>query len=192
MAKCCIDPGHAGGNTDPGACNPVTGLQEADVTLAVSKLVARYLDTVGHQVRLTRTEQEQPETDSLQYRCDIANDWNADLFVSLHCNSAENPNAEGFEIWTSKGQTDGDKLATCIAEQVQSTFPDLTIRADWADGDVDKESNFYVLRYTDCPACLIEMAFISNATEASLLADPNWQDRMARAIARGVTDFLTR
>ncbi|CVK18447.1 N-acetylmuramoyl-L-alanine amidase family protein [Sporomusa sphaeroides] len=192
MAKSVIDPGHAGGRTDPGACNPITGLQEADVNLAVSKLVTHYLDAAGCLVRMTRTEREQPETDSLQFRCDVANAWGADLFVSLHCNSATNPAAKGFEIYTTKGNTGADRLATCITNQVAVTFPDLPIRADWSDGDVDKEENFYVLRYTNAPAVLVEMAFISNPEEAALLANPTWRDRMARAIARGVTDYLSQ
>jgi len=189
MARVCIDPGHAGGNTDPGATNPVTGLQEADVALTVSKLVANYLDKAGCLVRLTRTEQEQSETDDLQYRCDIANEWPADLFVSIHCNAAT-ARAKGFEVWTSPGETQGDALATCVFNQIAAEFPDRLGRADYSDGDPDKESRFYVLTQTDCPACLVEMAFISNEEEAALLANKTWLYRYARAIARGVTDYL--
>ncbi|SMC63065.1 N-acetylmuramoyl-L-alanine amidase family protein [Sporomusa malonica] len=188
MFKDCIDPGHAGQNIDPGAKNQVTGLQEADVNLAVSKLVAHYLDAAGHQVTLTRTELEQPETDSLQYRCDVSNNWGADVFISLHCNAAT-PAAKGFEVWTSPGQTQGDRLATCIYNQITREFPDRVGRTDYSDGDPDKESKFYVLTQTNAPACLVEMAFISNAEEAALLANSTWRDRMARAIARGITDF---
>lgn len=189
MYKVCIDPGHAGGNTDPGACNPVTGLQEADIALAVSKLVANYLDKAGCLVRLTRTKPEQPETDDLQYRCDVSNEWDADLFVSIHCNAAT-VGAKGFEVWTSPGQTMGDCLATCIYNQIAKEFPDRLGRADYSDGDPDKESHFYVLTQTDAPACLVEMAFITNPEEAALLANKTWQDRYSRAIARGVTDYL--
>ncbi|MBP2636012.1 MAG: cell wall hydrolase/autolysin [Firmicutes bacterium] len=190
MAKIVIDAGHAGGNTDPGAINPVTGLQEADVTLEVSKLVAHYLECAGYPVKLTRSEREQPETDSLQYRCDIANKWDADVFLSLHCNSAGTVLAKGFEVWTSPGQTDGDQLATYVQQQIVGEFPDRIGRVDYLDGDPDKESHFYVLTQTNAPACLVEMAFISSSEEAALLSDPIWQDRMARAVARGVTDYL--
>lgn len=190
MAKVCLDPGHAGGNIDPGAVNPETGLQEADVTLAVSKLVAKYLEAVGHEVILTRTESEQAETDSLAYRCNLANDWGAELVVSIHCNAAASAQANGTEIFTTLGETEGDRLATCVINQVTATFPDLRLRADWDDGDPDKEQNFYMLRYTDAPAALLEMAFISNAQEAEQLADPAWQNEMSRAVARGITDYF--
>ena len=107
--KIVIDPGHAGRNVDPGAVNPVSGLQEADVALIVSRLVATQLLEAGHEVKMTRTEWEQVETDDLEYRTSLANDWGADVFVSIHCNSAANPAAKGYEVWTSPGYTGGDE-----------------------------------------------------------------------------------
>ncbi|MDF2571668.1 MAG: cell wall hydrolase/autolysin [Sporomusa sp.] len=190
MVKVCLDPGHAGGITDPGAVNPESGLLEADVNLAVCRLIKKYLEVVGYRVLLTRTESEQPETDSLGYRCDLANNWGADLVVSIHCNSADSKQANGTEIYTTLGKTEGDRLATCVINQVTATFPELKLRADWDDGDPDKEENFYILRYTDAPAILLEMAFISNTQEAKKLADPVWLNEMARAIARGITDYF--
>ena len=184
-----IDPGHAGRNVDPGAVNQSTGLQEADVALLVSKLVESQLLAAGHEVKLTRTDWEQAETDDLSVRTSLSNDWDAELFVSIHCNSAVSPNAAGYEVWTSPGDTEGDALATCIYAQIAIEFPDRTGRADYSDGDPDKESRFYVLVHTDAPACLVEMAFISNDEEAALLSDVAWQTRYARAIARGVTDY---
>ena len=184
-----IDPGHAGRNVDPGAVNQSTGLQEADVALFVSKLVETQLLAAGHEVKLTRTDWEQAETDDLNVRTSLSNDWGADLFVSIHCNSAVSPNAAGYEVWTSPGDTEGDALATCIYAQIAIEFPDRTGRADYSDGDPDKESRFYVLVHTNAPACLVEMAFISNDEEAALLSDVAWQTRYARAIARGVTDY---
>ena len=184
-----IDPGHAGRNVDPGAVNQSTGLQEADVALFVSKLVETQLLAAGHEVKLTRTDWEQAETDDLNVRTSLSNDWGADLFVSIHCNSAVSPNAAGYEVWTSPGDTEGDALATCIYAQIAIEFPDRTGRADYSDGDPDKESRFYVLVHTNAPACLLEMAFISNDEEAALLSDAAWQDRYARAIVRGITDY---
>ena len=185
-----VDPGHAGRNIDPGAVNATTGLQEAGVALSVSRLVEKYLLAVGYEVKLTRIDWEQAETDDLSYRTALANDWGADIFISLHCNSAENPRAEGYEVWTSPGDTLGDTLATSLYRQIADEFPDRKGRTDYSDGDPDKESRFYVLVHTDAPACLVEMAFISNEEEAALLADAAWQDRYARAIARGVTDYF--
>ena len=187
--KLVIDPGHAGRNVDPGAVNAATGLQEADVALFVSKLVESQLLAAGHEVKLTRTDWEQAETDDLSVRTSLSNDWGAELFVSIHCNSAVSPAANGYEVWTSPGDTQGDVLATCIYKQIAAEFPDRAGRTDYSDGDPDKESRFYVLVHTDAPACLVEMAFISNDEEEALLSDSAWQDRYATAIARGVTDY---
>ena len=184
-----IDPGHAGRNVDPGAVNAATGLQEADVALQVSRLIESQMVAAGHEVKLTRTEWEQAETDDLSFRSAMANEWGAELFVSIHCNSAASSSAAGYEVWTSPGDTQGDVLATCIYKQIAAEFPDRAGRADYSDGDPDKESRFYVLVHTDAPACLVEMAFISNDEEAALLSDAARQDRYARAIAKGITDY---
>lgn len=184
-----IDPGHAGRNVDPGAVNRAMGLQEADVALQVSRLIESQMVAAGHEVKLTRTEWEQAETDDLSFRSAMANEWGAELFVSIHCNSAASSSAAGYEVWTSPGDTQGDVLATCIYKQIAAEFPDRAGRADYSDGDPDKESRFYVLVHTDAPACLVEMAFISNDEEAALLSDAARQDRYARAIAKGITDY---
>jgi len=189
MLKVCLDPGHAGRKIDPGAVNQNSGLQEADIALLVSQKVKEYLEASGCEVILTRNDWEDPKTDDLAYRTSLSNNWGADAFVSLHCNSASTPDAEGFEVWTSPGETAGDKLATCIFKQIAGAFPERQARADYSDGDPDKESKFYVLVHTDAPATLVEMAFISNDEEAQLLSTPAWQDRMAAAIARGITDY---
>ena len=183
-----IDGGHSG-SPDPGAVNARTGLRESDVALQVSRLIELALTQAGQEVKLTRTDWEQAETDDLSVRTSLSNDWGAELFVSIHCNSAVSPNAAGYEVWTSPGDTPGDVLATCIYKQIAAEFPDRAGRTDYSDGDPDKESRFYVLVHTDAPACLVEMAFISNDEEAALLSDTTWQERYARAIVRGVTDY---
>jgi N-acetylmuramoyl-L-alanine amidase len=152
-------------------------------------MIKKYLELVGYEVKLTRTEWEQAGTDNLSYRTNLANSWNADIFVSLHCNAATNSRAAGYEVWTSPGNTLGDRLAICLYKQISNEFPDRAGRTDYSDGDPDKEARFYVLVNTDAPACLVEMAFISNDEEAALLANSTWRERYARAIARGVTDY---
>ena len=78
--KITLDPGHGG--HDPGACGP-TNLEEADVTLSISKMLAENLNRLGLSTKLTRSSDVFIE---LSDRCDIANDWEADYFVSVHLN----------------------------------------------------------------------------------------------------------
>lgn len=169
-----INAGHMPGQ-DSGAVGQ-TGLQEADVTKSVSLLLCDLLKS-QHEVQFVQANE-------LQDICDLSNEWQSDYFISIHCNAAENPAANGFEIWTTFGETKSDELAECIYTEML-TLP-LNGRNDTSDGDSDKESNFYVLRHTDCPAVLIELAFISNEQEESLLASSGFQQKVAEAIVKGI------
>lgn len=179
--RICIDPGHGG--KDPGAAGP-TGRREKDVALAVSLKLEKLLEP-KHKVLLTRSEDFFIE---LYQRAVLANAFGADLFLSIHCNGASSPSANGFEIWTSRGSTKSDRIATYIARAWSEAFPSGVIRGDWSDGDVDKESNFYVLRRTVMPAVLVEMGFITNPKMEKLLANSAYQDLMASALSRGIEE----
>ena len=183
--KFCIDPGHGG--YDPGAVGP-SGLKEKDVTLPVALLLAQKLRAVGQEVKLTR-EGDAGDWDSdgdLWKRCQIANDYGANVFISIHANAAANPAGKGMEIYTTRGQTDADPIAESIADSLIAAFPGLVFRADLSDGDKDKEANFYVLTRTSMPAVLVELAFISNPAEEALLRSPDYQGKAAEAIYQGL------
>lgn len=174
--RVCLDPGHGG--TDPGAVGP-SGTRESDVVLQIGKYIRRGLLDSGHEVLCTRSNDSYV---SLSGRCEMANDWRADLMLSIHANAAENPTAHGFEVWTSRGQTSADPIAERIFESISGAFPRLAPRFDRTDGDSDKEAGFAVLIGTRMPAVLIEVAFIPNAIEERWLRDIGWRMRMAGAI----------
>ena len=182
MKVIVIDPGHGG--RDPGAVGP-GGTEEKEVNLAIAHLVKSRLER-DFTVFMTR---QNDETVTLNTRSAFSNAKRADLFISIHCNAATNPAATGMEIFTSRGQTRADSLATCIMAQMADEFPVLPVRGDWADGDVDKEAGLYVLMHTEAPAVLVEMAFITNPDEEKLLASTEGKRKFAAAIARGVTDW---
>lgn len=177
--RICIDPGHGG--KDPGAVGP-KGRREKDVALAVSLKLKKLLEG-NYKVLLTRSEDIFIE---LYQRAIMANAFGADLFLSIHCNGASSPSANGFEIWTSRGSTKSDRIATYIARAWSEAFPSVVIRGDWSDGDIDKESNFCVLRRTSMPAVLIELDFITNSKMETLLSNAAYQDLMAVALFRGI------
>lgn len=183
--KLVIDPGHGG--SDPGAIGP-GGTREKDINLAVSSRLAALLIRKKHEVTLTRTGNVFL---SLATRASLANLRKADAFISIHCNAAISPAAHGYEIWTSRGQTRSDALASRITAAWSLEFPSMTIRADWSDGDVDKEAGFAVLVKTAMPAVLIELQFISHPQWEKWLNDKTSQDRMAAAIAAGVGAWQT-
>ena len=186
--KIVLDPGHGG--RDPGAIGRDTGLHEADVNLAVAKLLERKLMKSGHTVALTRWTNDQlvpgDRNRDLAARPTVANKIKADLFLSIHCNSVENRSASGFEAFTTRGQDASDPLATAIINAWMAVFPNALLRADLTDGDPDKEASFAVLRQAKVPAVLVEMEFISNPAGERFLGSAANQERMAEALKIGI------
>jgi len=184
-----VDAGHGG--SDPGAPKGSDPC-EARINLAVAQLLAMLLSDEGHGVILTRLVDA---TVSLDERVALEHRHRSDLFISLHCNSAEfedgtiNPQPHGIEIWTSPGETASDKAATAILQRIEQTFPERRYRKDLSDGDPDQEARFRVLTSTFGPAVLVEMEFASNPASCAWLEDPCVQHRMARAIADGALDW---
>ncbi len=182
MPKVFINPGHApGGNPDPGAVNSATGLRECDVALIIGQKVAGYLKAVGYEVSLVQSD------DLANDVVGSANHWGADLFVSIHCNSATNSSAQGAETWYCFNSIRGRKLAQCIQNQLYGYLPVVDRGLKEAKPGVN---GLYVLTNTDMPACLVETAFISNPDDERILSDIGRQDDFAKAIARGVTDYF--
>ena len=172
MAKVFINPGHDL-NLDSGAVNPNSGLRECDVCADIGDRVVKYLIAAGCEVKSM-------QDDSLTAVVDASDDWDADLFVSIHCNAC-NTEAQGTETFSYYNSASGGRLAECIQRQIVDALPVV-------DRGV-KTEGFYVIRWTNCPAVLVETAFIDNDEDAELLV--NQKDEFAKAIARGITDYLS-
>lgn len=173
MKRVTVDPGHSG-PSEPGAVGRVTGLHEADVNLRAAFILEQKLQARGWSVLLTRRDNIQ--SDGLTFRANMSNDFNSDIFISLHCNAADNPAAEGFECFTSPGWTQADIYCDRVIEAIGAAFPGRASRGS-------KEANFTVLTATDAPALLLEMAFISNSEEEGLLNSTAFLDTMMEAVA---------
>lgn len=102
------------------------------------------------------------------------------VFLSVHGN-AFNGNAEGFEVFTSVGDTPADSIAEIFAEKMQEMFPEEVMRWDLSDGDKDKEAHFYVLKNTRMPALLTENFFFDNSDQAILMMSEEGQQKIAQA-----------
>ena len=179
-----LDAGHGG--KDSGAVGP-GGLREKDVALAVTLRLGAMLAAAGMAVNYTRTDDRFLE---LYERADLANEARTDFFLSIHCNSASNRGASGFEVFTAPGQTDADELATFLFVDYARAFPSKLKRIDDKDGDPDKEANFLVLRRTKSPAVLFELDFISSPSVEKWLGEELNQIAMAEALCDGVLRYL--
>lgn len=177
-----INPGHDR-KYDSGACNPDLGLREADIAYDIGTRVAEYLDDAGCEVRVMQSDNLCNDSDYHNRKeavCDAANDWNADLFISIHCN-AFNGTARGTEVEVFRLNGAAQRLARCILRQIVSSLGTVA-------RNVNARPALKVLKHTTMPAVLVETAFIDNWSDAILLRDR--ADDFARAIARGVTDYL--
>lgn len=176
-----LNPGHDI-KYDPGACG--NGLQEAQVALSVGELVKKYLEAIGYEVRMLQSDNLYYDTNYSDRPTAVvadANNWDADLFVSIHCNAASNPAALGTECLFYPGSTKSMLLSQMVQLQLIASL-------DTVDRGIKERANLVVLKRTDMPATLVEIGFISNPDDAAILRDR--QDDIARAIARGITDYV--
>lgn len=172
-----LDPGHGG--VDPGAVG-IGGLQEKGVVLAVAQHTAAVLQAQGIAVQMTR---QSDQTVDLQPRADMATAAQATVFVSIHANAVnmQRPEVNGLETYYYSDA--GQVLAAALQRQVLGTMAmnDRGVR----------QARFLVLRRTAMPAALIEIGFVTGATDAPKLRDPRWQAQMGQAIAQGIISYLS-
>lgn len=172
--KVWLDAGHGG--KDPGALG--NGVKEKDITLSVTLKVGEILKQHGITVGYSRTTDVFLE---LADRAKKANDFKADVFVSIHCNAFNNSSAKGVETYSHIGSVKGSRLAQSIQNSILSSKLYTVNRGT-------KTANFAVLRLTNMPAALVEMAFITNAEDANILK--NRQEDLATAISKGILSYL--
>lgn len=157
-------------------------IYEGVINRAIGKKVWLKLVELAIDFSLVYDEVEDDDLETRVYRADniFKKDKRA-VFLSIHSNAG---GGSGFEIFTSPGQTKSDKVANIFCETYQKHFPDYTFRKDLADGDADKEANFYVLRKTDCPALLVENLFFDNRREAEYLLSEPGQQKIADCLVQ--------
>ena len=177
-----LDAGH--GAHDPGAINTSTGLKEKDVALDVCLLMREMLSPDVEVILSRNSDLFLP----LSKRSMKANLSKADAFLSVHCNSAIAPTAHGFEVFTTRGNSRADDLASKLYKRFEQLG--RTGRKDMADGDPDKEASFHVLTKTKMPAALFELEFIHNQQGHDFLSNQDSQVKMARALSDGILDYF--
>lgn len=169
-----IDPGH-GGHADSGASWGFT--DESDINLSISYLLRCELNQRGHEVCMTRERDVQV---LLSERVACANNRNAGLFVSIHCDAFHKETAQGMSVHIHPNCSKQSKrIARSVLIALVDMFPDHRNRGI-------KQSNFYVLGSTKMPAILCECEFLSNPETRKFLKEPENQLDLARAIAKGI------
>ncbi|WP_315785385.1 N-acetylmuramoyl-L-alanine amidase [Fischerella sp. JS2] len=180
-----IDPGHG--------IVPDTGnsgfLQEDDLVLAISKKIAEILERNDIQVVLTRDANNISISDvnsvspSLRYRVNMAKQVDASLFISVHAN-VFNGKYKGLETFYASDRN--KHLAEVVHNYI---FQSVN---DWFNRGIKSGQGLYVLKNNSVPAILIETGFIDNPEDAARLRTPEYQDKMAEAIAQGILKYLEK
>ena len=203
-----IDPGHGG--PDKGMINERLNLFEKTFTLDTSQRLKKILETRGWKVVLTRTDDRQllpGKADDLRRRAAIAEEADADVFVSVHFNAVADQveKVRGLEVFRFTPQhqppisramrrlddaqlspgNGNDAWNTLLAHSIQDA---MLTQLKMEDRGF-KHERYAVLRLVSCPAVLIEGGFMSNQAEAKLIATPAYRQRLAEAIADGLTDY---
>ena len=183
-----IDAGH-GGN-DSGAIGP-TGVMEKNVTLRIATRLQSLLEADGATVHMTRTtdtevspkHENATDIEELQARCDVANASGSDIFVSIHMDSFTSEAAKGTTgYYYADGAPESQRLADSIRASVVASLG--------TDSRGTKTCRFYVVRHTNMPATLVEVAFISNPNEEKLLDSDDGLDKTAKAIEEGIKRYF--
>jgi len=179
-----LDAGHGG--YDPGASGDK--LAEKTANLAVVQKVGKLLTAKGIKVVYTRQDDTYLGLDE---RSDLANLYNAAVFVSVHCNASTSSLPSGTETYCYYPESDPQ-----LYLQKEERY-NLALRIQQAMiaalGTVDrgvKQGNLSVLRKTDMPSALVEMAFISNPAEEAQLQQSQFRDKAAQAIADGINSYM--
>lgn len=218
VLRILLDAGHGG--KDLGATPGLNPLIEKDLTLRVTELVRKALERYSRlndfplEVQLSRSEDEFV---ALRERVRVANDWPADLFVSLHANSSNYARARGFEVYfINEGETEerprvasldnhaglppsvisilNDEQQTVHVNEsslfAESIFQAMSLSVRPHRRGVH-QAPFTVLHGTQMPAVLIEMGYLTNKDDATKLTKAPYLKRLAGAISSGIVEFAT-
>lgn len=193
--KVLVDNGH-GVNT-PGKRSPDGRFREYAYNRIIASGVVQHLVYRGYDAELLVPE---PYDVSLRARAERVNAWCRKLgkknviLVSIHVNAAGNGdkwyNATGWCCYTSKGQTEGDKLADALYASAELYLPGHRIRKDYSDGDPDWESDFFVLKNTSCPACLSENGYMDCDQSLRFLESEAGKSAIVALHVEGIYNYL--
>lgn len=178
MAKVYLDPGHGG--SDPGAVKYVT---ERDVNLVIANACKDYLQANGVSVKMSRTSNS--TNTSINNMAKEANNWGADLVVSIHNNAG---GGDGFEVYHTIGGGKGKTLAQNIEAEVKKIGQNSRGCKTRANS---RGTDYYgMIRLTNAPSVICEGFFVDNATDVKIADTVAEQQKFGQAYARGILKTL--
>lgn len=188
-----LDAGHGG--AEPGAVGLDSTVQERYLNLAFAYQVKAELEKKGVTVYMTRTgNDKQKDTLSLEERKAFTRKVKPDLYISIHCNGSYNPASIGTSTYYYEPFS--YNLASNIYTELLSVHRNhLYAGNPGVYSELSDNVQYYpfsVTRIEDCPSTLIEVGYLTNDNECSMLAQPENQERFGKAIADGIYKTLTQ
>ena len=179
-----IDPGHGG--KDSGAIG-VDRSMEKTWALKTAQRVEGLLRQQGYQVIMTRTRDEYIQ---LAERARIANDANADIFLSIHFNSGGSEKPRGVEVlYASENNVSLKKQAGDQRRLANEVLKSVLKETGMSSRGVKNRPELAVLRLTKMNAALVEGGFMSNPDEMDIIKSDAYLDKLARGIVNGIVNF---
>ena len=184
----------------PGKCSPDKKFFEYQYSREVCKAIKVILEDLGYKVFIDIEDEDLnvDQSRELCLRCKIVNDlqkvYKNCIYVSIHVNAAGNGskwmNATGWSAYTSVGVTAADRLANCLYDAAKKNLKGKKLRTDNTDSDPDIESNFYVLKHTNCPAVLTENFFQDNKDDVKYLTSDEGFHEIVRTHVEGIVKYI--
>src|SRR5690625_3013975 len=185
-----IDPGHGGPD---GGAKGKNNTDEKDITLKVAKLTRDYLQGAGAVVYLTREEDKdladketkgfsRRKSEDIRKRIEFIHEQEADFFISIHLNAIPDARWSGAQTFYYPSFPENKHLATMIQSEIKLNMENT----DRTPLQID---HMYLLKHTEVPGALVELGFLSNEKERTLLEDPAYQDQLAASVYKGMIRY---
>lgn len=171
-----VDPGHGG--SDPGMLGTTYNTMEKDLNLQTALYLRDALLAKGARVEMTRTREDQKPT--LARRAQMSEALRADAFVSIHYNSS--PKKVSGTLTFFYSESDDLKLARAIETRLGQGIGLKSNGLSFGD--------YHILRENRIPATLVELGFLTNPTDESIVRKSSYQKKAAKAIAEGLADYF--
>lgn len=187
-----IDAGHGG--EDGGAVSN-NGISEAEINLKIALKLQQLLEQSGSNVVLTRSDNNaiydvdkktlrDKKNSDIRNRVRIGNDSSADIFVSIHLNKIPENQYYGWQTFFKDGNEDGNRLATCIQNNLNETMQKENKRTPL------KINNVYIIKHVEIPTVIVECGFLSNSEEEKQLQQEEYQTKLAWGIYNGIMEYF--
>ena len=194
--KILIDNGH--GIQTKGKRSPDGKFLEYAYTREIARQVVTELKNKGYDAELLVPEDDDISLSERVRRtnahCQAFGKTNV-ILISIHVNAAGDGskwmNATGWSCYTCKGQTESDRLATCLYDAAIKNFPDKRIRTDFSDADSDWEEGFYILKKSLCPAVLTENFFMDKLSDRDYLQSEVGKQAIVDTHIEGIAEYLS-